>query len=488
LVWNCQLTPCSRNNQRAFRRRKNQLKQAAKEARAAEKYTKPVLLPKPATTGIDPIRKGQTLMSLRPISVYDVAGTGLDIEARRIFHYASTCLWTAFNQRVIEKDDPLAAAMKRLSLTNDLTMRTLLWTAASELEMRSSFPSSRRVMLQQQNLAVAQIQRDLAAGDVSDELVHAIYALTYTRAPSAICKKKELFPCFPYGDFDPPLASLGWLDLVSTLVFVDRHAEAAAKLLEPRGGLWGMQVFELAYNIQLGDLLRNSMTGTKPSFNLCKTYRHILDLQMPMYRSAGTLLDWQLSSETRDLFLDIRCYLRQVELYMAKAQPAVPAERLVAWRNINQHRVLSLSPDQDQLFRLTVLIFSYNVVFPIPYQDVVQHWVLELLFHICKSHSTSEAALWAVVVAAMSSRDEEVLGCLLEKARQFQSALGLATWLDVEAVMTKYLWLASACNAGGQKFWKLVSRSGERGEVNGYKECSLTKVYGLRCSHLTLEK
>lgn len=330
-------------------------------------------------------------------------------------------------------------------------------------------------MLQQQNLAVAQIQRDLVAGDVSDELVHAIYALTFTRAPSGICNKKETFPRFPYGDFDPPLASLGWLDHMSHLVFVDRHAEAAAKLLEPSGGLWGMQVFELAYQMQLGDLLRNSMTGTKPSFNLCKTYRHILDLQMPMYRSAGTLLEWQISSETRDLYLDIRCYLRQVEAYMAKAQPAVPIETLVAWRNINQHRVLSLSPDKDQLFRLTVPIFSYNVIFPIPYRDVVQHWVLELLFHVYKSPRTSEAALWAVVIAAMSSPDEEVFGCLLEKARRFQSALGLATWLDVKVIMTKYLWLESACNAGGEKFWKLVSRSGERGEFHDYKKCSLTK-------------
>lgn len=400
------------------------------------------------------------------------------MESRRIFHYASTCLWTTFKQQVIETNEPLAAAMSRLSFANDLTMQTFLWTAANELEMHSSHPSNRRVMLRQQNLAVSRIQRDLAADEVSDEVIHAIYALVSAGTPPGIFNEKEILPCrhwSPYGDFDPPLASLGWMDYMSQMLFEDRHAEAAIKLLEPRGGLWSMEVVELAYQMQALDLLRNSRTGSKPSFNLCKSYRHILDFQMPLYRSASMFSEWPLPPEFRDLFLDLRCYLRQVDLYMTNARPIVPIETLVAWRNINQHRVLSLPSDQDQLFRLSVLVFSYSVTFPVPYREVVQQWVRELIPHIHKAAETSEAVLWAVVVAAISSPDDEVLGCLVDKARRMKSALKLDNWFALKTVMTKYLWLESACDAGGEKFWKLISRNAKYAEVHDHRKCSLTE-------------
>ena len=420
----------------------------------------------------------RTLLAPKPFSVHDVAGTGLDMDARRIFHYASTCLWTTFKQQVIETNEPLAAAMSRVSFANDLTMHTFLWTAANELEMHSSHGSNRRVMLQQQNLAVARIQSGLKAGDVSDELVHAIYALVSSGTPPGIFNENEILPCrhwSPYGDFDPPLASLGWMDYMSQMIFVDRHAEAAAQLLEPRGGLYGMQVVELAYQMQALDLLRNSKTGSKPLFNLCKSYKHILDLQMPVYRAPGAFLDWPILPEFKDLFLDLRCYLRQVDLYMAKALPIVPVETLVAWRNINQHRVLSLPPDQDQLFRLSVLIFSYNVTFPVPYRNLVQQWVRELVPHIHKASESSEAVLWATVVASVSSPDEEVLDCLIDKARRVMTVLKLEHWTDVKTIMTRYLWLASACDVGGERFWRLVCKNSKHPKVHDHSMCCMTE-------------
>ncbi|KAK5956716.1 hypothetical protein OHC33_002203 [Knufia fluminis] len=477
----------NRNNQRAYRRRKYQLLQAEKGMIKARKSTKPVLLPKLPAIEYQRLSKQQLeggpgsaceaqTPSPRPFSVHDVVGTGLDGESRRIFYYASNCLWTTFSQQVIETNEPLAAAMSRLSISSELTMQTFLWTAAIELEMHSSFPANREVMLKQQNRAIARIQRDLASNCISDELIFAVYALVASASPAGIFSEREILLCrhwSPYGDFHPPLASLGWMDYMSQFRFDDRHAEAAVKLLEPKGGLWGMEVVEFAYQMQAVDLLRNSSTGSKPSFNLCRSYRHILDLQMPLYRAVGAFLDWPISPEFTDLFLDLRCFLRQVDLYMTKAQPIVPPETLVAWRNINQHRVLSLPPDRDQMFRLGVLIFSYNVTFPVPYRDPVQQWVRELIPYMHKAPAASEAVLWVVVVAAMSSPDEEVLNCLLDKARRVKTSLSLDTWFDVRTIMNRYLWLESACDMGGERFWRHVCREGKLAEVHDHRKCGL---------------
>jgi len=57
---------------------------------------------------------------------------------------------------------------------------------------------------------------------------------------------------------------------MNQLAFDDRNAEAATKLLEPRGGLWSMRVFELAYQVQVEGPFRDGRAGSKPSFNLCK--------------------------------------------------------------------------------------------------------------------------------------------------------------------------------------------------------------------------
>lgn len=96
---------------------------------------------------------------------------------------------------------------------------------------------------------------------------------------------------------------------------------------------------------------------------MAQSFQRILRYQIPLYRQA-TGVEYSIFPETTDLVLDLQAYLQQAELYLNVRCPAVSRQTLVAWRTINQHWLLSLSPDHDSLFRLGLLIFSLNVVFP----------------------------------------------------------------------------------------------------------------------------
>jgi len=114
---------------------------------------------------------------------------------------------------------------------------------------------------------------------------------------------------------------------------------------------------------------------------------------------------------------------------------------------------------------------------------------LGVLSHIYTSPGNPKAALWTVVVAGLSRPDKKVLGCLLERAHWYQSALNLTSWFDVKSIVTKDLWLESACDAGEEKFWRQVSRSGEDSEVHDYKQYSLTKSMRTgECSYPAMKK
>lgn len=381
-----------------------------------------------------------------------ITGPDLDLDSLRIFHYASTTLWPSFSQTVIESNESVAEAMTRLALAHHMTMDVFIWTAANVADIHSPQPMNRRVVLKHQTSLIQSIQEGIRTNAITDELILAVYSLVTLDTTPLKVSYRSHDESLLFGDYKPPLTSLGWLNNTSQLHFSDHHAEVAAKLLAPRGGIQNLRVTEYAYQMQAHDICRNSKTGSKPLFDLCKSYRHILETRMPLYRSYA-FQSYPVSPTFNTLLLDLRTYLRQLDLYMTFVAPIVTPETLVAWRNINQHRLLSLPDDKDQLFRLATLIFNYNVTFPVPYRDLVQNWARELVAHIHKALDTSEAALWAIVVAALSRPDAEVMGCLRDKGSRIVKALNITSWHGLKTILIRYLWLDGACDVGGRNFW-----------------------------------
>lgn len=400
--------------------------------------------------------------ALRPslFGFHEVTGSNLDMDSRRVFQYATTSLWPKMGQIICDNHDSVASAVTRLALSHPLTMDMFIWSSAGELEMHGTNPLTQKVLLKHQTHGIQAIRDGIRTNKISDELVHAVYALVVTDTPPGVFKSKEELvkgpDASPYGDFDPPLTSLGYLLRFSQMHFSGRHADVAAKLLASRGGLRNMAISEFASGMQAVDLVRNSRNASEPTFDLCKPYRRILETQMPLYRS-GNFHSYPVSPEFNTLLLDLRTLLRQIDLSITCASPIVSPETIIAWRNINQHRLLSLPDDQDQLFRLATLIFGYNVTFPVPFRNLVEKWTRELVPCLQEASDTSEDALWATVIAAMTRPDEDVMDCLCYEGRRFIKALGIKSWYELKIVLVRYLWLDGSCDVGGLKFWGSIS-------------------------------
>lgn len=396
--------------------------------------------------------------------IHDMATSTLDMDARRVFHYASTWLWPHLGQKVLDTNESVAAAMTRLALSHPLTMDTFVWTAAGELEMHGHNPATQKVLLRHQMRAMRTIRDSIRSNHISDEVINAVNALSVMETPTGGFKSwEELIygpDPSPFGDFDPPLASLGYILRFSQMKISSQHVNIAATLLESRGGLESMAVVEFAYPMQALDLVRSSKSVSLPSFDLCKPYRQILDIQMPLYRHGdGAWLQhiYPVGPDFNILLLDLRALLRQLDFSRTSISAEVSTETLIAWRNINQHRLLSLPRDQDHLFRLAALIFNYNVTFPVPYRKTIEKLTKELLPHLCCALESSEDVLWATTIAALTRPDDEIQHFLLEKARKLTAALNINTFYDFKNVLVKYLWLDSACDAGGFTFWNQIS-------------------------------
>lgn len=116
-------------------------------------------------------------------------------------------------------------------------------------------------------------------------------------------------------------------------------------------------------------------------------------------------------------------------------------------------------PDLYECCRLTAIIFSVGVIFPIPNTyDVLQNRVRHLEAAIEASgidnygDECEEVLLWILILGGIAALDKpERTWFVLQLVRVVERSK--MEWDAVEKSLGKFLWLDSACGAGGHVLW-----------------------------------
>lgn len=143
-------------------------------------------------------------------------------------------------------------------------------------------------------------------------------------------------------------------------------------------------------------------------------------------------------------------------------------------RTAIQHRLLLLpsaegldigSPSKPNIYeccRITALIFSVAVIFPIPNTyDVLQTLIRQLKAAIKasgidgKRAECSEVFLWILVIGGIAALDKPERPWFVSQLARIVERLKI-DWRGAEEILDSFLWLEFACNTSGHQLWDEV--------------------------------
>ena len=145
---------------------------------------------------------------------------------------------------------------------------------------------------------------------------------------------------------------------------------------------------------------------------------------------------------------------------------------LIDQRNTVQHNLLSL-PTGAELeaseVRFTALydsichtaiIYSAAVIFPLPPLTGILRRFATVLKTIMKESQSDpdwrhcpKTLIWMLVLGGIAATDTPERKWYVQNLAAVSAALKIEEWEDVEEELGAYLWLQSACDAGGQLLW-----------------------------------
>ena len=179
-------------------------------------------------------------------------------------------------------------------------------------------------------------------------------------------------------------------------------------------------------------------------------------------------------------FIDLADFSTILAAYQFGILPRPNISEIASNRNVVQHQLLSLSSmselekteKENALFyetcRLTALLYSVMVTFPIPRSNDIR----QALLHKIKESMTQQVLvsaamlekrrelldmfIWCLVIGGIAALGKEELRWFVDRTRCVVFFLQLRSWSDIEAKLRNFAWLKSACNPGAITFWALV--------------------------------
>jgi hypothetical protein len=161
-----------------------------------------------------------------------------------------------------------------------------------------------------------------------------------------------------------------------------------------------------------------------------------------------------------------------IDCHCRGTKPIHDFTSLIDRRNYVQHSLMSLPPgaelDEDEVtsvclyeaIRHTAFIYSAAVTFPIPALGGHFHKLAELVqplleaskFDSCWRHCP-QTLLWILVLGGIAASDTKEREWFVRSIAVVAKLLKIGTWEQVVEVMQGFLWLDSACDAGGRVLW-----------------------------------
>ena len=149
---------------------------------------------------------------------------------------------------------------------------------------------------------------------------------------------------------------------------------------------------------------------------------------------------------------------------------------LIDRRNSAQHSLMSLPTGAELLdgevtsivlyesIRQVAIIYSAAVTFPLPAMSGHFHKLAAILqphletskFDSCWRHCP-KILLWILVLGGIAASDTPERAWFVNSVAMVAKMLKLGTWKQVTEIMEGFLWLDSACDAGGRLLWAEVT-------------------------------
>jgi len=157
----------------------------------------------------------------------------------------------------------------------------------------------------------------------------------------------------------------------------------------------------------------------------------------------------------------------------------IPIKNFTAFidrRNSVQHRLISLPSGQELLdeevtniclyesIRNAALIYSAAVTFPLPALSGHFHKLVSILQPLLETSKFNpcwrkcpKTLLWILVLGGIAALDTIEREWFVIHIAVLAKVLKVASWEQVVEIMEGFLWLDSACDAGGQVLWAEVT-------------------------------
>jgi hypothetical protein len=189
------------------------------------------------------------------------------------------------------------------------------------------------------------------------------------------------------------------------------------------------------------------------------------------------LLDLNVNNQLNNVLVSMANHEHFIERCAANQNHSVSDLLIMAdHRNIIQYRLLSLSSSimlttygdcVYELCRLTALLYSAHVTFPIPGNRELKHHLLSSIknvLEICDRQYSMIYALritvWAMFIAGACAFGFGEETYFVQKISALEPTRLWSNWPEFESFLNDFLWLPSACGRAGQWLWKSIKETG----------------------------
>ncbi|KAJ5144603.1 Protein of unknown function DUF3468 [Penicillium atrosanguineum] len=282
--------------------------------------------------------------------------------------------------------------------------------------------------------------------------------------------------------FNPPFQRLQWIDVYGCLPPNLIHIGGLVQLIKLRGGLENIQFTGLPPTITFSDIFTASVFCTHPGFAFwpLDVSRNGITLQellgfgpSDVEHGFGRLQDIGITPSMAEAFQAAFTYINIVRVSLVKGYD-LPL--LADQRNLTQHTLLSLLPSSDiptsfshpteattyDICRLTALIFSVGVMFPIPAQNtplkslakqIQAQLSLPTASAMWSAPRNRIPLIWALTLGGIAATDTPERPFFVSALGETARRSGLTTWPQIRLTLDMMLWYDLACDEAAQILW-----------------------------------
>ncbi|KAH7152730.1 hypothetical protein EDB81DRAFT_789567 [Dactylonectria macrodidyma] len=370
-------------------------------------------------------------------------------DAQRIWHYALTIVLPTLGVKT-QEGEPLHVALFRSATLEQAVFYAVLVGGSTQRLTQTQSREDARVLMIAQNKTAEAVRESLARGMVTEGILFAIMTLALKRndGSSSIPVAQRY-----RGGFSSPVRNVGGLNWVGQLQFAPDHTSMAIQLLRDRQTR-GNSLPGLLDYFQLSELYRASLNLTRPGVDLRPHTNMPPDgdtiAQFGLWEPDSFIVHDALKQVVADMRV---CCL----LIKQMSNMDADVNHFIRLRNEMQYRLLCISDDQNKAELLAIMIFSYGVIFPIsdpwPLGQLTKKLYFEILAETAFDEARAQLLLWASVIGGIASWGGEFQGGYTLLVAKHANTLGVQGWDEVVEILDKFLWLDTACSAGGQLVW-----------------------------------